>query len=186
MRRGYVVYKDIPQSLVKSVIATEDRRFNYHFGIDPLGLMRAMSANWRSGEVVQGGSTITQQLAKNLFLNPKRTLSRKCEEFVLSLWLESRFKKKDIMELYLNRVYFGSGNYGIAAATHYYFGKEPRDITLAEAALLAGLIKAPSYYSPAANIDRARARSREILRMISRSEPILLCLKRDPRDFGEE
>jgi len=142
MRRAYVAYKDIPQSLVKAVLATEDRRFFYHFGLDPIGLVRAASANWRSGEVLQGGSTITQQLAKNLFLQPKRTWSRKAEEFILALWLESRFKKQEILELYLNRVYFGSGNFGIGAASHYYFGKAPRDITLSEAALLAGNIRA--------------------------------------------
>jgi penicillin-binding protein 1A len=172
MRRAYVAYKDIPQSLVKAVLATEDRRFFYHFGLDPIGLVRAASANWRSGEVLQGGSTITQQLAKNLFLQPKRTWSRKAEEFILALWLESRFKKQEILELYLNRVYFGSGNFGIGAASHYYFGKAPRDITLSEAALLAGLIKAPSYYSPTGSMDRSRKRAREILYLLAETDQI--------------
>ena len=172
MQRAYVPYKDIPPVLIKAVLTTEDRRFFYHFGLDPLGLLRAAGRNWRSGEVVQGGSTITQQLVKNLFLKPERTWSRKAEEFILALWLESRFTKQDILELYLNRVYFGSGNYGIAAATHSYFAKTPQDLTLAEAALLAGLIKAPSYFSPTANMDRSRSRAREILRILAETDQI--------------
>ena len=172
MRRAYASYKDISPHLVNAVLAAEDRRFFYHFGVDPVALLRAGSANFRSGEVQQGGSTITQQLAKNLFLQPKRTLSRKAEEFVLALWLERRFTKQEILELYLNRVYFGGGNYGIGAAAHSYFGKEPKDITLAEAALLAGLIKAPSYYSPTTNMDRARTRAKTILRVLAETDQI--------------
>ncbi|MGO9547267.1 MAG: transglycosylase domain-containing protein [Rhodomicrobium sp.] len=172
MRRAYVPYKDIPPNLVKAVLATEDRRFFYHFGLDPVGLARAARSNWRAGEVQQGGSTITQQLAKNLFLRPRRTLARKAEEFILALWLEHRFTKPEILELYLNRVYFGGGNYGIGAAAYSYFGKAPRDITLAEAALLAGLIKAPSYYSPTANLNRARARANAILRILAWTDQI--------------
>jgi penicillin-binding protein 1A len=172
MRRGYVPLKDIPPHLVKAVIATEDRRFFYHFGLDPIGLARAASTNLRRGEVQQGGSTITQQLAKNLFLRPKRSWARKAEEFILALWLEHRFTKNEILELYLNRVYFGGGNFGIGAAAYSYFGKAPQDITLAEAALLAGLIKAPSYYSPTANMDRARARAKEILRLLAETDQI--------------
>ncbi len=129
MRRAYVSYKDIPPTLIDAVIVTEDRRFFTHFGFDPVGLARAFVANSRSGDVVQGGSTITQQLAKNLFLSSKRSFGRKFEEFILALWLETKFKKDEILELYLNRVYFGSGNYGIGAAAHHYFGKEPKDIT---------------------------------------------------------
>jgi penicillin-binding protein 1A len=172
MRRAYVPYKDIPPHLVKAVLATEDRRFFYHFGLDPVGLVRAAKTNLRSNEVVQGGSTITQQLAKNLFLQPKRTLGRKAEEFILALWLENRFTKQDILELYLNRVYFGGGNYGIGAAAHSYFHKEPKDVTLTEAALLAGLIKAPSRLSPTANMDRAHTRAREILRILAETDQI--------------
>ena len=172
MRRAYAAYKDISPNLVIAVLAAEDRRFFYHFGVDPRGLLRALSSNFRSGEVQQGGSTITQQLAKNLFLQPKRTISRKAEEFVLALWLERRFTKQEILELYLNRVYFGGGNYGIGAAAYSYFGKEPKDITLAEAAILAGLIKAPSYYSPNGNMDRARARAKTILRVLAESDQI--------------
>jgi penicillin-binding protein 1A len=172
MRRAYVPYKDIPEHLIKAVLATEDRRFFYHFGLDPAGLARAAIANYRSGEVQQGGSTITQQLAKNLFLAPTRTWSRKAEEFILALWLEHRFTKPEILELYLNRVYFGGGNYGIGAAAHSYFGKAPQELTLAESALLAGLIKAPSYYSPSANKDRAQLRAREILRLLAETDQI--------------
>ena len=172
MRRAYAAYKDISPNLVIAVLAAEDRRFFYHFGVDPKGLLRALSSNFRSGEVQQGGSTITQQLAKNLFLQPKRNLSRKAEEFVLALWLERRFTKQEILELYLNRVYFGGGNYGIGAAAYSYFGKEPKDITLAEAAILAGLIKAPSYYSPNGNMDRAHARAKTILRVLAESDQI--------------
>ena len=172
MQRAYVPYQDVPPAMIKAVLATEDRRFFYHFGLDPIGLLRAAGRNWRSGEVVQGGSTITQQLVKNLFLAPKRTWSRKAEEFILALWLESRFTKQDILELYLNRVYFGGGNYGIAAAAHSYFAKTPQNLTLAEAALLAGLIKAPSYFSPTANMDRSRTRAGEILRILAETDQI--------------
>ncbi|MGO9486275.1 MAG: transglycosylase domain-containing protein [Rhodomicrobium sp.] len=172
MRRAYAPYKDISPFLVEAVLAAEDRRFFYHFGVDPIALLRAAKANLHSGEVEQGGSTITQQLAKNLFLQPRRTFSRKAEEFILALWLERRFTKQEILELYLNRVYFGAGNYGIGAAAYSYFGKEPKDITLAEAALLAGLIKAPSYYSPTANMDRARARAKAILRVLAETDRI--------------
>ncbi len=168
MRRAYVPYRDFPPHLVKAVLAAEDRRFFYHFGVDPVGLIRAASANLRSGAVEQGGSTITQQLAKNLFLQPKRTWARKADEFFLALWLEHRFTKQEILELYLNRVYFGGGNYGIGAAAHSYFGKAPQDITLAEAAFLAGLIKAPSYYSPNASMDRAKT----ILRVLAETGQI--------------
>jgi penicillin-binding protein 1A len=172
VRRAYVPLKDVSPYIVKAVLAAEDRRFFYHFGIDPKALLRAAVANFRSGDVQQGGSTLTQQLAKNLFLDPKRTMSRKAEEFILALWLERRFTKNEILELYLNRVYFGGGNYGIGAAAHTYFGKDPKDVTLAEAALLAGLIKAPSYYSPNGNIDRARARAKTILRTLAENDEI--------------
>jgi penicillin-binding protein 1A len=172
MRRAYVPYKHLPPYLIKAVLATEDRRFFYHFGVDPVGLVRAAIANFRSGEVQQGGSTITQQLAKNLFLAPERSWTRKAEEFFLALWLEYRFTKQEVLELYLNRVYFGGGNYGIGAAAYSYFGKEPQSLTLAECALLAGLIKAPSYYSPSANNGRAGLRAREILRLLAETDQI--------------
>lgn len=163
MRREYITAEHLPKHLIDAAIAAEDRRFRYHFGFDPIGMVRAALRNWRAGRIVEGGSTITQQLAKNLFLKPRRTWTRKLEEIILSLWLEARFTKDEIAELYFNRVYFGAGNYGIGAAAYHYFGKEPKHLTLAESALLVGLIKAPSQYSPAYNLSGARARARSVL-----------------------
>ncbi len=153
----------LPDHVVQAVIATEDRRFFSHWGIDPWGLARAAFVNLRAGRTVQGGSTLTQQLAKNLFLSPERTLARKGEEIALAVWLEMRLSKDDILELYLNRVYFGGGAYGIEAAAQRYFKKSARELTIAEAALIAGLLKAPSRYSPANNPVLARARGRVVL-----------------------
>ncbi len=153
----------LPRHVQGAVVATEDRRFYDHYGLDPIGLARAFFTNIRAGRFAQGGSTLTQQLAKNLFLTPDRTLARKVEELGLALWLELRLTKKDILELYLNRVYFGSGAYGIEAASQRYFDKSARELTIAEAALIAGLLKAPSKYSPAASPGAARARSRVVL-----------------------
>jgi len=149
----------IPQA----VMAIEDRRFYSHFGVDPIGLARAMATNLTSGRFSQGGSTLTQQLAKNLFLKPDRTLERKVQEVLLSLWLEQKHTKDQILEMYLNRVYFGSGAYGVEAASRRYFGKSARDVTLAEAALLAGLLKAPSRLSPARDPKAAEARAQLVL-----------------------
>jgi penicillin-binding protein 1A len=153
----------LPRHLVDAVIATEDRRFFSHWGVDPGGLLRAAFANLRAGRAAQGGSTITQQLAKNLFLSTERTFSRKAEESVLALWLEIRLSKREILELYLNRVYFGGGAYGVDAAAKRYFGKPARSVNLAEAAVIAGLLKAPSRYSPLANPGYARARARVVI-----------------------
>src|SRR5690606_27274205 len=138
---------EMPPYLAEAVIAIEDRRFYYHLGIDPIGLARAAVINLTSGGVVQGGSTLTQQLAKNLFLKPERTFERKVQEVILAVWLELRLSKREILELYLNRVYLGAGAYGVDAAAHRYFGKSAKDVTLAEAATLAGLLKAPGHYS---------------------------------------
>ena len=155
----------IPQAL----IAIEDRRFHNHFGIDPLGLVRASVKNILAGRVVEGGSTITQQLAKNLFLKPERTFKRKIQEVVLSFWLEAKFSKNEILEIYLNRVYFGSGSYGVDAASRRYFSKSSRDVNLAEAALLAGLLKAPSRLSPARDAKKAEMRTRIVLSAMQRA-----------------
>jgi penicillin-binding protein 1A len=163
LRRGHMRLDALPPYLVQAVLATEDRRFYAHFGVDPLGLIRASLRNASSGAVVEGGSTITQQLAKNLFLTPKRTLSRKLEEVVYALWLEQRFSKDEILELYLNRVYFGGGTYGVEAASRRYFGKSSRFLTLPQAALLAGLLKAPSRYAPTRSAKRAGIRVDEVL-----------------------
>ncbi len=135
-------------SLPAAVLATEDRRFYSHYGIDPVGLLRALYVNLTSGNLVQGGSTITQQLAKNVFLTPERSLHRKGQELLLSFWLEHNFTKNEILELYLNRVYFGSGTYGVDAAARRYFGHPAKDVTLLQAAMLAGMLKAPSRYNP--------------------------------------
>jgi penicillin-binding protein 1A len=134
--------------LPAAVLATEDRRFYSHYGIDPIGLLRALYVNVTSGNLVQGGSTITQQLAKNVFLTPERSLHRKGQELLLSFWLEHNFTKTEILELYLNRVYFGSGTYGVDAAARRYFGRPAKDVTLLQAAMLAGMLKAPSRYNP--------------------------------------
>ena len=153
----------LPRHLLDAVVATEDRRFFEHWGLDPSGLARAAFTNLRAGRVAQGGSTITQQLAKNLFLSSERTLARKVEEVVLALWLELRLGKRNILELYLNRVYFGAGAWGVETAAQRFFGKSARQVTVAEAAVLAGLLKAPSKFSPAWNPDSARARARNVL-----------------------
>ncbi len=154
----------IPQA----VIAIEDRRFRYHFGVDPFGLARAVTMNAVAGRTVQGGSTLTQQLAKNLFLEPERTLERKIQEALLALWLETKFSKDELLELYLNRVYFGSGAYGVDAAARRYFDKSARDLSLAEAALLAGLLKAPSRLSPARDAEAANERAQLVLSAMRR------------------
>ena len=153
----------LPDHFVKAVLATEDRRFFSHWGIDLFGLSRAMLENVRANDVVQGGSTITQQLAKNLFLTNERTIERKIKEAFLSLWLEANLSKKEILKLYLDRAYMGGGNFGVTAAAQYYFGKQVKDISLAEAAMLAGLYKAPTRYAPHINLPAARARANEVL-----------------------
>lgn len=153
----------LPAHVIGAVVATEDRRFFEHWGVDPWGLTRAAFANLRARRYVQGGSTLTQQLAKNLFLSPERSFERKIEELVLALWLELRLSKQDILELYLNRVYFGAGAYGIEAAAQRYFDKSAREMTLNEAAVIAGLLKAPSKYSPATSPGAARSRGRSVV-----------------------
>jgi penicillin-binding protein 1A len=153
----------MPPYVAKAFIAIEDRRFYSHHGLDPIGLARAMAMNVWHRRVSQGGSTITQQLAKNLFLTQERTLTRKLQEVILALWLEHKFSKPEILELYLNRIYFGSGAYGVEAASQRYFGKSARNISLAEAALLAGLVKSPSRLQPIRNFDAAERRAQIVL-----------------------
>ncbi len=155
---------ELPRYVPLAVVAIEDRRFYNHFGIDPIGLARAFYANYRAGRVVQGGSTLTQQLAKNLFLKPERTYERKFQEAVLSLWLENRFTKDEILQLYLNRVYFGAGAYGIEKAARKFFGKSAKDISLSEAAILAAVLKAPSSLNPLRHPERAAARANEVIK----------------------
>lgn len=153
----------LPDYVPAAFIAIEDRRFYNHPGFDPIGMARAMVTNMRAGRVVQGGSTLTQQLAKNLFLTPDQNLRRKVQELMLAVWLEMKFSKKEILALYLNRVYFGAGAYGIEAASQRYFDKSAKNLTVGEAALLAGLLKAPSRYSPVSESERAAARATVVL-----------------------
>jgi penicillin-binding protein 1A len=159
--------KALPPYLPKAFIAIEDRRFYDHHGVDPFGIARAVVANILRRGLSQGGSTITQQLAKNLFLTQERTLTRKIQELVLAFWLERKFSKTEILELYLNRVYFGAGAYGVEAAAQRYFGKSARQVTLAEAAMLAGLVKSPSRLAPTRNPDGAERRAQVVLAAMS-------------------
>lgn len=150
---------ELPDYVPNAVVAIEDRRFYSHPGIDPIGLARAMATNLKAGAMRQGGSTLTQQLAKNLFLDPSRTLERKIQEMILAVWLEMKYSKQEILEMYLNRVYLGAGAYGIDGAARRYFDKPAEDLTIAEAALIAGLLKAPTYYAPTNNLARANERA---------------------------
>jgi penicillin-binding protein 1A len=154
----------LPKHLPQALIATEDRRFYSHFGLDPIGLLRAAYANLRAGRVVQGGSTLTQQLAKNVFLDRDRTLKRKVQELLLAFSLENKFTKDQILEMYLNRVYFGAGAYGVEAAAQRYFDKPATKLTLAESAMLVGLLKAPSRLAPTGNIKSAQSRAAQVVR----------------------
>ncbi len=167
-RRGlvqgeFVRAQDLPVYVPNAFVAVEDRRFYSHFGIDPWGVVRALFTDLSEGAYVQGGSTITQQLAKNLFLKPERTLERKIEEAMLALYLESRYSKDEILTLYLNHVYFGAGVYGIEAASERFFSKHATNLSLTEAAILAGVVKAPSRYNPAAFPDTAMDRASVVL-----------------------
>ena len=158
-----VSLKDLPPYLPRAFIAIEDRRFYSHYGVDPIGIARAAVANILHRGVSQGGSTLTQQLAKNLFLTQERTLQRKLQEVELALWLERKHSKSEILELYLNRVYFGSGAYGVEAAAQRYFGKSAKNVTIAEAAMLAGLVKSPSRLAPNRNPEGAEKRAQTVL-----------------------
>ncbi len=155
--------EEIPEVLIRATMATEDRRFYDHFGVDVIGTMRALVANVNAGETVQGGSTLTQQLAKNLFLSSERSLQRKIKEVFLSFWLESRLTKQEILKLYLDRAYMGGGAFGVEAAAQFYFGKSVREVNMAEAAMMAGLFKAPTKYAPHVNLPAARARANDVL-----------------------
>ena len=155
--------KDFPPALPAAVVSVEDRRFWHHPGIDPIGLLRAAWVNTIAGRVVQGGSTLTQQVAKTLFLTNARTTKRKVQELLLTLWLEHHFAKQEILEIYLNRVYLGAGTWGMDAAAKTYFGVSARRVTLAQAAVLAGLPRAPSRFNPRTNPGAAVARAKEVL-----------------------
>ena len=158
-----VPFDELPPNLIHALISTEDRRFFDHYGIDVIGTLRALLVNSRSDSVRQGGSSLTQQLAKNLFLSNARTLPRKVNEAFLALWLEAHLSKREILSLYLDRAYLGGGTFGVQAASEFYFGKSVRDLTLPEAAMIAGLFKAPTKYAPHVNLPAARARANDVL-----------------------
>src|SRR5690606_13783112 len=153
----------LPDYVPAAFVAIEDRRFYHHPGFDPIGMSRAMASNLRAGRVVQGGSTITQQLAKNLLLTPDQNMNRKVQELILAVWLEMKFSKKEILALYLNRVYLGAGAYGIEPASQRYFEQSADKLTAGGAALLAGLQKAPSRYCPGSESERAATRAHVVL-----------------------
>ncbi|MGG5820142.1 transglycosylase domain-containing protein [Falsiroseomonas sp. HW251] len=155
--------RDLPAHVPAAIVAIEDRRFRQHLGIDPIGIARAAWVNWTTGRVAQGGSTLTQQLAKNLFLTPERSLRRKAQEAILALWLEWRFSKDELLEIYLNRVYLGAGAYGVDAAARLFFGVPATRLSVWQAAILAGLPKAPSRLNPRTNPEGAAARGVEVL-----------------------
>lgn len=158
-----VAFRELPHYVPAAVISIEDKRFMQHFGVDPIGIAAAMLDNISERRIWRGGSTLTQQLAKNLFLTPDQTLGRKVQEALLAIWLEQNYSKEQIIELYLNRVYFGSSAYGIEAAAQRYFGKSARNLSLGEAAIMAGVLQAPSRLSPARNPEAAAARARIVL-----------------------
>ena len=159
----WIAYRDIPPVMRDAMVAVEDRRFESHFGVDPIGIGRSLLVRYRTGVFREGASTITQQLARNVFLNNNRTFGRKIREGVLALALETKLSKHEILELYLNKVYFGGGAYGIDAASRKFFDHSARDLSLAEAAIVAGLVKAPSRYSPTADVKAAQDRARVVL-----------------------
>ncbi|WP_439545956.1 transglycosylase domain-containing protein [Sandarakinorhabdus sp.] len=158
-----VAIASLPAYVPAALIAIEDRRFHDHFGVDPVGIMRALVTNAQAGGVRQGGSTITQQLAKTSFLTPERSIKRKLQEIIIALYLEARLSKDEILQNYLSSVYFGDGAYGIRAAARTYFDKAPEQLALSEAAMLAGLMQAPSRLAPSRHLDRARARAAQVL-----------------------
>jgi penicillin-binding protein 1A len=167
LRGDIVDVSKLPAHVANAFIAIEDRRFRDHIGLDPIGLSRAALDNMMAGHVVQGGSTLTQQLAKNLFLDSDRTYRRKMQEALLALYLEARYSKDQILTLYLNRVYFGAGVFGIEAAAERFFGKRADQLTLPEAAMLAGSVKAPAHFNPLANPDASEARAQTVLRAMA-------------------
>jgi penicillin-binding protein 1A len=168
----WLSYGEIPDIMKKAMVAVEDKRFRSHIGVDPIGLARAAKVRVSKGRWTQGGSTITQQLARNIFLTNSRTFGRKLREGVLALALERRFSKDQILELYLNRVYFGGGAYGIDAASRRFFGHSAKTLTLSEAAIIAGLVKAPSNYAPSADAEAARHRASVVIRLMQENADI--------------
>jgi penicillin-binding protein 1A len=182
-----IALEKLPKSLIDAVVSTEDRRFFSHHGLDPQGLMRAVWNNISKGRLREGGSTITQQLVKNIYLTRRRTLTRKFRELVISFWLEAHYSKQQILETYLNRVYFGAGaSHGIEAAARLYFDKSAADLDLAQSALLAGLLKAPSYYSPRKNLERSHRRALIVLENMLATKAITLAQAQQAYDHPAE
>lgn len=167
-KKNYVTIQYIPLAMQQSIIAIEDSRFYRHYGFDIEGILRAMLVNMQTGGFSEGGSTITQQLVKNLFLTQEKTYGRKAEEFLLAMNMELRYSKEEILEMYLNSIYFGSGAYGIGDAAKIYFDKAPVNLTLAECSLLAGLPTAPSLNSPYVDFNAAKQRQAIVLSAMAR------------------
>jgi len=163
---------ELPRHVPATIIATEDRRFKYHVGLDPKALLRAMIKNVKAGHYVEGGSTLTQQLSKNVFLTPDKTLKRKAQEMMLSVWLEQAFTKDEILEMYLSRVYFGSGAWGLEAASKRYLGKSASELTIGEGAMMAGLLKAPSRYNPVSSSQASAQRTAIVLDVMAKQNLI--------------
>ncbi|ERT57800.1 transglycosylase domain-containing protein [Megasphaera vaginalis (ex Srinivasan et al. 2021)] len=155
--------REIPKSLQQAVLATEDRRFYEHGAVDPIGILRALATNLQSGKTVEGGSSISQQVVKNMLLSQEQTVTRKAQELILAILLERNYTKDQILEMYFNTAYFGANATGIAEACHTYYGKAPSDLSLGQASLLAGLLQAPTYYNPLVNYNAAKDRQRIVL-----------------------
>jgi len=171
-KKKYIKLDDVPLTLQQAIIAVEDNRFYRHSGFDIEGIARALLVNLQTGTLTEGGSTITQQLVKNLFLTQEKTWGRKVEEVVLAVDMELRYSKEDILEMYLNTIYFGSGAYGIGDAAKIYFGKKPADLTLAESSMLAGLPNAPTAFSPHNDLEAAKQRQSIVLAAMVRNSYI--------------
>lgn len=170
--KNYVKLDDIPLTFQQAIIAVEDNRFYHHYGFDVEGILRATLVNMQTGSYTEGGSTITQQLVKNLFLNQEKSFTRKTEEFILAIDMELCYSKEEILEMYVNTIYFGSGAYGIKDACQTYFAKNPSDLTLAESALLAGVPNAPSLYSPFVDLAAAKQRQTVVLNLMTKNNYI--------------
>jgi membrane peptidoglycan carboxypeptidase len=167
-----VTAADVPAHLTQAVVAIEDRRFYSHLGVDPWGILRAAWRNWQAGGTREGGSTITQQLARLMFLSPDQNLRRKIQEAVISFWLERQLSKEEILLRYLNTAYFGAGAYGVDAAAQRYFAKPTKELSLAEAAMLAGLVRAPSQLAPTRNLGGAKERADTVLQAMAETGAI--------------
>lgn len=166
---GYTELEDMPEELINAVIAVEDKRFFLHSGFDVISIGRAFITNIKEGGRVEGGSTITQQLAKNLFLTWEKSISRKIKEVILAVKLENRYSKEEILEMYLNSSYFGAGEHGVSNAGMKYFGKNLKELSIGECAMLAGLLKAPSSYNPVKNYEKAKKRQKDVLDAMERN-----------------